>query len=54
MSPALCKHRLGSERGSATLTAMIVMVLATIILSSLIWQQHLAIRQLELLAKIDQ
>ena len=33
--------------GSATLTAMIVMVLATIILSSLIWQQHLSIRQLE-------
>ncbi len=27
--------------------ALIVMVLATIILSSLIWQQHLAIRQLE-------
>lgn len=36
-----------SERGSATLTALIVMVLATIILSSLIWQQHLSIRQLE-------
>lgn len=36
-----------SQRGSATLTAMIVMVLATIILSSLIWQQHLSIRQLE-------
>ncbi len=38
---------LASQRGSATLTAMIVMVLATIILSSLIWQQHLSIRQLE-------
>ena len=41
------KPRLVSQRGSATLTAMIVMVLATIILSSLIWQQHLSIRQLE-------
>lgn len=39
--------RLVSQRGSATLTAMIVMVLAAIILSSLIWQQHLSIRQLE-------
>lgn len=36
-----------SQRGSATLTALIVMVLATIILSSLIWQHHLSIRQLE-------
>ncbi len=36
-----------SQRGSATLTAMIVMVLSTIILSSLIWQQHLSVRQLE-------
>lgn len=36
-----------AQHGSATLTAMIVMVLATIILSSLIWQQHLSIRQLE-------
>lgn len=36
-----------AQRGSATLTAMIVMVLATIILASLIWQQHLSIRQLE-------
>lgn len=35
------------ERGSATLSALIVMVLATMILSSLIWQQHLSIRQLE-------
>lgn len=35
------------QRGSATLTAMVVMVLATIILASLIWQQHLSIRQLE-------
>ncbi len=35
------------QKGSATLTAMIVMVLATIILASLIWQQHLSIRQLE-------
>ena len=41
------KPLLASQRGSATLTAMIVMVLATIILSSLIWQQHLSIRQLE-------
>ena len=41
------KPRLVSQRGSVTLTAMIVMVLATIILSSLIWQQHLSIRQLE-------
>ncbi len=41
------KHRQISQRGSATLTAMIVMVLAAIILSSLIWQQHLSIRQLE-------
>lgn len=37
----------GNQRGSATLTALIVMVLATIILASLIWQQHLSIRQLE-------
>ena len=36
-----------SERGSATLTALIVMVLATMILSGLVWQQHLSIRQLE-------
>lgn len=36
-----------SQCGSATLTALIVMVLATIILSSLIWQHHLSIRQLE-------
>lgn len=36
-----------SECGSATMTALIVMVLSTIILSSLIWQQHLSIRQLE-------
>lgn len=36
-----------AQRGSATLTALIVMVLATIILASLIWQQHLSIRQLE-------
>lgn len=35
------------ERGSATLSALIVMVLATMILSGLIWQQHLSIRQLE-------
>lgn len=35
------------QRGSATLTALIVMVLATMILASLIWQQHLGIRQLE-------
>lgn len=38
---------LRQQKGSATLTAMIVMVLAAIILSSLIWQQHLSIRQLE-------
>lgn len=44
----MSRHRLMlAQRGSATLTAMIVMVLATIILSSLIWQQHLSIRQLE-------
>ena len=36
-----------TERGSATMMALIVMVLSTIILSSLIWQQHLSIRQLE-------
>lgn len=42
----LPKHRVNA-RGSATLTALIVMVLATSILSSLIWQQHLSIRQLE-------
>ena len=47
MSKLLRKHTLTTQRGSATLTAMIVMVLATIILSSLIWQQHLSIRQLE-------
>lgn len=41
------RRPLPAQRGSATLTAMIVMVLATIILASLIWQQHLAIRQLE-------
>ena len=35
------------QRGSATLSALIVMVLATMILSGLIWQQHLSIRQLE-------
>jgi general secretion pathway protein K len=35
------------ENGSATLSALIVMVLATMILSGLIWQQHLSIRQLE-------
>ena len=35
------------QRGSATITALIVMVLTTMILSSLIWQQHLSIRQLE-------
>lgn len=35
------------QQGSATLTALIVMVLATMILASLIWQQHLSIRQLE-------
>lgn len=35
------------QQGSATLTALIVMVLATLILSSLIWQQHLSVRQLE-------
>jgi general secretion pathway protein K len=38
---------LRSAQGSATLTALIVMVLATLILGSLIWQQHLGIRQLE-------
>lgn len=43
----LLHGRGSSQRGSATLTALIVMVLATIILSSLIWQQHLSIRQLE-------
>lgn len=47
MSGLLLKSSSASQRGSATLTAMIVMVLAAIILSSLIWQQHLAIRQLE-------
>ena len=36
-----------NERGSATMSALIVMVLATMILAGLIWQQHLAIRQLE-------
>ena len=35
------------QQGSATLTALIVMVLATLILGSLIWQQHLGVRQLE-------
>ena len=35
------------QQGSATLTALIVMVLGTLILSSLIWQQHLGVRQLE-------
>lgn len=41
-------HRVRSgEGGSATLTAMIVMVLSTMILSGLIWQQHLSMRQLE-------
>lgn len=35
------------ECGSATLSALIVMVLATMILSGLVWQQHLSIRQLE-------
>ena len=39
--------RLHNERGSATMSALIVMVLATMILAGLIWQQHLAIRQLE-------
>lgn len=43
----LIGDRYRSQRGSATLTALIVMVLATMILSSLIWQQHLSIRQLE-------
>lgn len=35
------------QQGSATLTALIVMVIAMLILGSLIWQQHLGIRQLE-------
>ena len=47
MSRLYSKGSASKQRGSATLTAMIVMVLATIILSSLIWQQHLSIRQLE-------
>ena len=47
MSKLFRKRSITAQRGSATLTAMIVMVLATIILSSLIWQQHLSIRQLE-------
>lgn len=42
-----CIRQTAKEQGSATLTAMIVMVLSTMILSSLIWQQHLSIRQLE-------
>jgi general secretion pathway protein K len=47
MSGLIRKRSQSRQRGSATLTALIVMVLATIILSSLIWQQHLSIRQLE-------
>lgn len=47
MSSALNQRHRAAQCGSATLTAMIVMVLATLILSGLIWQQHLSIRQLE-------
>jgi hypothetical protein len=32
--------RFSRQHGSATLTALIVMVLSTLILSGLVWQQH--------------